>query len=184
VSSDHRGPYIKGVDGVQWSIVVLGNAGLSLRFDKDSVERPRSFTVNLNHPVPGGGGIPLGIVTSSSDNNLYTAWKREGTVSVSLQEIPIGQTVSAQQMNVGFHIKRHFHVLQMGPLPLGNCHTSTNRVQGNGTSSGTIYRAGPTKWVMDLPAGSIGRLFDLSRTTENAIDKGLYYVRLHYEIGK
>jgi hypothetical protein len=39
-------------------------------------------------------------------------------------------------------------------------------------------------WVMDLPAGSVGRLFDLSSTTQYAVDKGLYYLRLHYEIGK
>ena len=73
---------------------------------------------------------------------------------------------------------------QMGPLPLGNCHAEANRVHGTGTSCGTIYRAGPTRWVMDLPAGAVGRLFDLSRTTENAVDKSLYYVRLHSEIGK
>ena len=78
-------------------------------------------------------------------------------------------------------INGRFHVLQMGPF--GNCHTDANRVNGAGTSSGDVYRAGETKWVIDLPAGSIGRLFDLYNTTQYAVDKGLYYVRLHYEIG-
>jgi hypothetical protein len=39
------------------------------------------------------------------------------------------------------------------------------------------------KWVIDLPAGSVGRLFDLYNTTQYAVDKGLYYTQLHYEIG-
>jgi tetratricopeptide (TPR) repeat protein len=84
-------------------------------------------------------------------------------------------------MNVSFHLDGRFHLLQIGPQPFGHCHGAT-RVHGSGTSSGTIYRASETKWVIDLPAGSVARLFDLSHTTLNAVDKGLYYVRLHYEI--
>ena len=183
VSSDGRGPYVKGTDGVQWSIVV-GNAGLSLRADEDSIKKPRTFTVNLNNPVPGGGGIPLGIFTSGNDDHLYAAWKRVGNAIPSLHDLPVGDTVPAAQMNVSVHIDGRFHILQMGPLPLGNCHTDANRVNGAGTSSGTIYRESQTKWVIDLPAGSVGRLFDLHNTTEYAVDKGLYYLRLHYEIGE
>lgn len=181
LSSDGRGPYIQGTDGVQFSIVVLANAGLGLRYDKDSMKNPRTFKMNLNNPVPGGGGIPLGIVNVGSDNNLYTSWKRDGNFSPSLLSIPVGQTVTAGQMNVSFHIDGRFHLLQMGPQPHGHCHGAT-RVHGSGTSSGTIYRASERKWVMELPAGSVARLFDLSNTTLNAVDKGLYYFRLHYEI--
>jgi hypothetical protein len=71
-----------------------------------------------------------------------------------------------------------------GPQPNGHCHNSgTTLVNGTGTSAGTIYRASATKWAIDLPAGSVGRLFDLYNTTEYASDKGLYYTQLHYEIG-
>jgi hypothetical protein len=101
-----------------------------------------------------------------------------------LQNIRVGQTVTAAQMNVTFHINGRTHLLQMGPQPNGHCHNGgTTLVNGTGTSSGTIYRASPTKWVMNLPAGSVGRLFDVENTPEHAVDKGLYHVRLHYEIG-
>ena len=182
VSSDGRGPYITGADGVGVSFVALAFAGLSLPYNPDSIKRPRTITVNLNNPVPGGGGVRLGIVSAGNDIMLYTARKLEGDLGPSLLGIPVGQTVTAAQMNVGLHINGRYHLLQMGPQPLGVCHTSINRVNGTGTSSGTIYRPSQSTWVMDLPAGSVGRLFDLSHTTQYAEDRGLYYVRLRYEI--
>jgi hypothetical protein len=70
----------------------------------------------------------------------------------------------------------------MGPRPVGFCvERGRTLVHGTGTSSGTIYRASQTMWVTDLPAGSVGRLFDVSNTPRNAVDRGLYYIRLHYE---
>ena len=36
---------------------------------------------------------------------------------------------------------------------------------------------------IDLPQGSMGRLFDLYNTDEYAVDKGLYYTQLHFAIG-
>jgi hypothetical protein len=96
----------------------------------------------------------------------------------------VGQTVIANQIDVGFHINGRYHVLQMGPQPYGHCHAGTTLVHGTGTSSGTIYRASATKWMIDLPAGSVGRLFDLYNTTYYAVDKGTYYTQLRYEIGR
>ena len=83
----------------------------------------------------------------------------------------------------GFSLNGRLYLLQMGPQPNGHCHDSTF-MHGAGTSSATIYRASETKWVVDLPAGSVGRLFELDSSTEHAVDKGLYHIRLHYEIGK
>jgi hypothetical protein len=182
LSSDGRGPYTEGADGVAGSFVFDGSAGLSLRYNPDSVKRPRTMTVNLNHPVPGGGGVPLGIITVDNDELLYTALKVEGGLGRSLLGIPIGQTVTAGQMNVGLHVNGHPHVLQMGPQPLGVCHSSLTRVNGTGTSSATISRPNQSTWVIELPAGSVGRLFDLSHTTLYAEDKGLYSIRLRYQI--
>jgi hypothetical protein len=51
------------------------------------------------------------------------------------------------------------------------------------TVSAPIKRASATKWVIDLPAGSVGRLFDLYNTDQFAVDKGLYYTQLHLEMG-
>ena len=188
VSSDGRGPYTPGTDGV-----LVGHVGLPAVVGAMS---PRHLTVNLNNPVPRGRAVPLGIVIDSGAQNpegvplefaIYTQTMNVGNESQSLHGIPLGQSAAAAQINVFFHINGRFHILQMGPQPWLHCHTRTPPVNGNGTSAGTIYRAGPTKWVVDLPAGSVGRLFDvsnLSKATPFAVfDRGLYYVRLRYEIG-
>jgi hypothetical protein len=194
VSSDGRGPYVQGGGAVVGSVV--GNeAALSIDGRDKTTQNPRRLTVNLNRPVPGGGGVPLGITTDGG--GLITQQFLVGNVFQNLKNIPVGQTVKAGQMNVSASINGNLYILQMGPQAHGHCMTNTNRVTGVGTSSGTIYRASETKWVMDLPAGSVGRLFDFSNLFElepdhrdwqhawdHAVDKGLYYVHLHYEIGK
>lgn len=182
LSSDGRGPYVQGTDGVQNSIIIYV-AGLSLDKASKSVKNPRKYSVNLNNPVPGRGGVALGTVTDGSDINLETQWYRVGDARQNLHDIPVGQTVTANQMNVTFHLNGRFHILQMGPQPYGHCHAAPTAVFGTGTTAGTIYRASATKWVIDLPQGSVGRLFDLYNTDQYAVDKGLYYMQVHYEIG-
>ena len=183
VSSDGRGSYIQGTDGVNYS-VVLYLVTLSLDKSSKSVKNPRKYTVNLNNPVPGGGGTSLGSITDAGGNiNIEIQWYRVGDTRQNLHSIPIGQTVTANQIDVTFHINGRFHVLQMGPQPYGHCHAAPTAVFGTGTTSGTIYRASATKWVIDLPAGSVGRLFDLYNTDQYAVDKGLYYTQMHFEIG-
>jgi hypothetical protein len=182
LSSDGRGSYIQGTDGVRNSVVVYV-AGLSFDKSSKSVKNPRRYMVNLNNPVPGGGGVPLGTISDGSDINIEIQWYRVGDTRQNLHNIPVGQTVTANQIDVTFHINGRFHILQMGPQPYGHCHSAPTAVFGTGTSSGTIYRASATKWVIDLPAGSVGRLFDLYNTDQYAVDKGLYYTRLHFEIG-
>jgi hypothetical protein len=144
---------------------------------------PRTFSLNLGDPVAGGGGQPLGVVTVRGDNLLYASWQRVGNLLRSLVSIPLGETVQADQLNVSFHLDGRFHVLQFGPRPLGSCHEGGGtRVHGGGTTAGTIHRASATRWVVDLPPGSVGRLFDASHTVRHAVDKGLYRISLHYEI--
>ena len=182
LSSDGRGAYNQATDGVRYSIVIYA-AVLVLDRAEESVKNPRTYTVNLNNPVPGGGGVPLGIVTAGSNAAIEVQWYTANNARQNLHGIPIGQTVAAEMMDVTFHINGHFHVLQAGPAAYGHCHAAPTRVDGTGTSSGTIYRASATKWVLDLPAGSVGRLFDLYNTDEYAVDRGLYYTDLHVEIG-
>jgi hypothetical protein len=189
VSSDGRGPYRKGEGGV--TDIKAGGEGV-LDAISDTVRNVRSLTVNVSKPVPGGGGVPLGIVTSRG--GLMTQRVMVGDTAQNLVDIAVGQTVPAGLMSVTFFINGRLHLLQMGPVPHGHCMGGLvrNLVHGTGTSTGTIFRASQTKWVMDLPAKSVGRLFDmqpdglpLTRTLyrwEHAADKGLYYVQLHYEI--
>lgn len=73
VSSDGRGPYIQGTDGVVQSRVA--NAAALSIYSKDSVKKTRTLTVNMNYPVPGGAGVPFGIVTDEqmgSGGGLHT----------------------------------------------------------------------------------------------------------------
>lgn len=183
VSSDGRGPYLNGKDGVIDSRA--GTEGALTIYDRpDTVRNARSFTVNLSQPVPGGGGVPLGINTAGNGSGFITQRGMVGDTVQNLIDIPVGQTETAAMMSITFHINGRRHVLQMGPQANGHCMGRRNLVHGTGTSSGTISRASQTKWVMDLPAGSVGRLFDMQDLWDHAVDKGLYYVRLNYEIGR
>lgn len=182
VASDGRGLYRLGKDGVIDSRA--GTEAILTIWDRaDTVKNGRSFTVNLNKPVPGGGGIPLGINPAGNGSGFVTQRGMVGDTVRNMLDIPVGKTETAALMSVAFHINGRRHVLQMGPQANGHCMTGRNLVHGTGTSSGKIYRASKTKWVMDLPAGSIGRLFDMEDLWDHAVDKGLYYVHLHYEIG-
>ena len=174
LSSDGRGPYASG-----WVAV---HASVGLRVDSVGAVSPRKFVVNLSHPVPDGGGAPLGLITLADKAALFTQWRTVEKTPQNLNDIPVGQTVTAAQLNVWFYIDGRFHLLQMGPQPWGHCDSGRNLVTGAGTSSATISRPSATKWVVDLPAGSVGRLFDLHNTAAHAVDRGLYYVHLHYEI--
>jgi hypothetical protein len=186
VSSDGRGAYSRDNDGVSLSaagILVLGQRSPAsfwhMKADQ-GIEKPRRLSVNLSDPVPGGAGTPLGI----ADGYIFhMQWGNIGTAVQNFAAMKIGQRVTAAQTNLGFSINGRQHLLQMGPQPNGHCHDSTV-IHGTGTSSATVYRASKTKWVVDLPAGSVGRLFDVDEGGEHAVDKGLYHIRLHLEVGK
>lgn len=133
--------------------------------------------MSLNNPVVGGGDVPLGTITDGNNFIIETQWHTVGNARQSLFNIPIGQTVTAEQIDVSFHSNGRFYVLRMDPQAYGHCHATPR------TSSGTIDRASATKWIIDLPQGSVGPLFDLYKTTQYAVDKRLYYTQLHFEIG-
>jgi len=175
---------VRGKDGVTF-IGVGSDAVFTI---VDSSKTVRSFNVNLSTPVPGGGGVSLGTVSlpmgsrSARDWVLDAQWQMVGDTLQNMHTLAVGQTVTAAQMNIAFAINGRRHILQMGPQPVGHCDGRT-LVHGTGTTSGTIQRKSQTKWAMDLPTGSIGRLFDVQGGAERPVDMGLYYVHLHYEIG-
>jgi len=102
----------------------------------------------------------------------------------STLEIAVGAKVDAAQTDVAFYVNGVHHVLQMGPQPFNHCFSDPPAIHGEGTSKGTILRADSTRWIVDLPPGSLGRLFDLSRGASRAVDKGLYNVSMHFVIEK
>ncbi len=181
VSSDGRGPYATEVGSVLMDVGPREGVGLSI------LRPPRSLTLNLTHPVAGGGGIPRGMVTDSNvravrgELVLQTQWKMAGDTLQSPLGIRVGDTVKAGQIAVLFHIDGRSHILQMGPQPYGTCR-GAGLLHGAGTSQGTIQRPNFGTWVVDLPAGSVGRLFDVSNGRNRATDLGTYFVELHYEV--
>jgi hypothetical protein len=182
VTSDDSGPYHRAVDNV---VMVMASrpAGLVLGAAPQKGARSRSIKVDLNHPVPGGNGVPLGLVVDNHDLELSAQWYTDSDqTSHSVLDIPVGQTVTSQQVEVGLHIGADYYVLQMGEQGYGHCLADGTAFYGKGTTSGTIRRESETKWVVDLPLGSVGRLFDDHLGDPNAVDKGLYYVSLHFVV--
>jgi DinB family protein len=184
IRSDGGGIYRNGDANSRVVIGIVANLQFFVTAPADA--KPlRAITVDLEHPVPGDIGVPLGVVTADTNLELTTQWYTEADYTQhNLFDIPVGTTVDAKQMNVAFHIKGVAHALQMGPQPLGHCAADGSAMHGDGTTMGTISHPSATQWIVDLPVGSIGRLFDIHLLEPNAINKGLYYVSLHYVVRK
>jgi hypothetical protein len=181
IRSDGRGSYVHGVDGATvWAGNVLVIVWL-YPTPRDAVN-PRTVLVDLTKPLPGGNGTPLGIIAERS-GEVHAQWYSEADKSQhNTVAIPDGTKVTAQQANVVFSINGVRHALQMGPQPLGHCFSDGSVMHGEGTTTATIERTTETQFVVDLPPGSIGRLFDIHLGEPNAVDKGLYNVSLRYVI--
>ena len=183
VRSDGRGPYRAGanvllVAAARPAVIVFGAPAA------DSTPR-RSIRVDITRPVPGDIGVPLGIVLADHDIEVAAQWYTEGDyTSHSILEIPVGSTVQAAQVDVAFPVDGKAHVLQMGPQPYGHCYSDGTAIHGHGTSTGTIQRETEDRWIVDVPTGSIGRLFDNHLGNPSAVNKGLYYVSLHFVLDK
>jgi hypothetical protein len=190
VSSDGRGPYVWHQSNV---LVVAASRAVVLGLSpnvRDTVPR-RALIVDLRHPVPNGGGVSLGVITDSATNGpievaaqWYAESDRGRQRAHATVDIPIGTRVYAAQTDVSFYIDSVLYVLQMGPQPFNHCFADPPTINGRGTSRGTILRADSMKWIVDVPPGSVARLFDVSHGTSHAVDKGLYDVSMHFVIEK
>jgi hypothetical protein len=133
--------------------------------------------------VPRDIGVPLGVIASNHNLELASQWYTDSShVAHSIRDIPIGTTVISEQTDIGIHINGVYHILQMGPQRYGHCFSDGSTTYGDGTTRATIRRTTATEWIVDLPLGSIGRLFDIHLSAPNAVNKGLYYVSLRYVI--
>jgi TonB family protein len=185
IYSDGLGPYVNATYNVQ-KVEAGGGAELWFNSSIKGNKVVRSVHFNLNNPVPGDIGVPLGIVTDDQNFAVAAKWYVDSNyVKHSLLDIPVGQTVYSDTISPAFHLNGRYYTFQAGPARTGICYSnSTTTIYGDGTTQGTIYRATATKWVVDLPPGSIARLFDVTNTYQYAVNKGLYYISLHYTIGQ
>lgn len=138
----------------------------------------RKIVVDLSDPVPNGGGVPHGVVREHSPEVAAQWYTETNKAQHSMLDIPVGQKVVGQQLSVVFAINGVRHALQMGPQPLGHCFSDGSTMFGEGTSKPTIERPTENQWVVDVPPGSVGRLFDIHLGEPNAVNKGLYHVSL------
>jgi hypothetical protein len=86
------------------------------------------------------------------------------------------------QIDLDLYIGGVMHVLQMGPQPYGHCQSSGTAIYGDGTTMGTVAHPDADQWVVDLPPGSVGRLFENRTGDPRAVDRELYYVSLHFVV--
>lgn len=188
VKSDGLGPYRSGSANVQ----VLTGPGASLLLQGTSPGTSRSFTIDLNRPVRGDIGSPLGTVKVDGVwpgtfvpagahylLELAAFYINNDTTS---NGISVGTTAQVSGIGFTFYLNGLAHVLQTGPFPWGGCLADGTAIYGKGTTAGTISRPTATTWIVDLPPGSVGRLFDNHDGDRNAVNRGLYYVSLHFVI--
>lgn len=173
VRSDGGGPY------------ATGGAGTSLVASNNGFNTGRSIVIDLDHPVAGDIGVPHGVVTERRNWEFEAQWYTDPDfVQHSTTGIPIGATVAAEQIEVNFLLNGEPYMLQFGPQPGGHCFSDGTAIYGAQTSRGTIRRESEVRWVVDLPPGSIGRLFNRHLGDPNAVNKGLYYASLHFVVEK
>ena len=188
IRSDGLGPYRGGSGNVR-----LTSGGVSNAFvlAERSPGPTRSFTVDLGHPVPTDIGAPRGTTNADamqkrpfspagSNYSLEIGFLYRNTDTTKFTgDIPVGSTVHGSVF-MNFYLNGLLHVLYAGPTGTAElCSTYGSAVYGDGTTAPTIFRASPTSWVVDLPPGSIARLFDSHREEKNAVNRGLYYLSMH-----
>lgn len=196
IRSDGRGPYVR--DSANVRIPPMGLVGGILLSPPRRGETGRSFYADLDQPVPGDIGKPLGVIRvdgstpgkfmpaganyfSELTAHANTDWDQR---QYSLADIPVGGSIAVLQLDVDFYVKGVLHALQMGPQPYGHCYSAGTAVYGDGTTTGTVSRPDSTRWIIDLPRGSIGRLFENPTGDPTAVNRGLYYVSMQLIINR
>jgi hypothetical protein len=177
LQNDGGGVYVNGVNSVQSFI----QGALALfPTQPDAKKVARTMKIDLRYPAD-EVAVPMGIITDGK-SQINAFWEVVNSEYQSPQNMEIGQTVLSSRVVIGLHYNNKLYALQIGPDPVGSCWTGGTAVHGAGTSQASITRASANTWVLDLPAGSTGRLFDVSGTFPNAIDKGLYYLDLNLTV--
>lgn len=183
LTSDGRGAY---VDGSQASGVNLHNgANLVVNAGAAVNRNSRSITFNLNGPVVGDPlAQPLGAIPDPR-GEVHVLYKLDpvgpdGLRQMhTLEELPDdGGFYTSERADLFVHINGVRHLLMFGgdawPINMCNPPTTGAIFDAPGTTKLQIARLpGSDTYLLQAPAGAIGRLFDYSNTFA-PLDKGLY----------
>lgn len=172
LTDDGKGAYSDAVDHVDTFI----KHRLMLKMS-DQLWPPkttaRRLVVDLSQPVPGSGSAPLGVLPTGISFGSF--WYQDSNHMVrTVHAIPRDTTVPSDRTDIVLSIAGREHRLTMGRWSGAYCERLD--IGGAGTSQATITRSGQEDYSVDAPAGSIARLWDMSR--RKPVDKGLYYVGL------
>ena len=183
--SDGRGAYTSGIDGVLAHVVPL----MELYAGGHPLRRPpptpnRTVTYNLSRPVVGSGSQSLGVVPDARAAIAVFYRKDPGTdVILSPKEMAVGEEVRAARLELGVHLggegNGNLSTLSFGPFPRGYCEEALIVQTNAGTTQPMLKRTSSTTWLVDIPPGSIGRLwYDISGEASadgKTQDRGLFY---------
>lgn len=174
LTDDGKGTYSDAVDHVDTFI----KHRLMLRMS-DQLWSPkttaRSLVVDLSHPVPGSGSASLGVLPTGTLFGSYWYQDANGMVR-TVHAIPRDTTVLSDRTDVMLTVQGKNHQLTMGRWSGPYCDAEPG-VGGAGTSQARITRSGQEDYTVEVPGGSIARLWDISG--RKPVDKGLYYFGLH-----
>jgi hypothetical protein len=178
VQDDGLGEY---VDNVQNANVNLINAHALRTFKqyKPNSKPIRGLFVDLNNPVPGGGGLPSGVFFDQKAV-FASFWYVDSSSHVhGLQQIPIGTTVESDRTQIWITSPANGrrHVLHFGPWS-NECEPFGPIVTADSTKV-QITRWGTYSYTFHAPAGSVATLSDVhDNNQQTPIYLGLYYVNL------
>jgi hypothetical protein len=144
------------------------------RSTKPHATPTRSLIVDLSHPIPGGGGTPMG--TFRAYSGIHTYWYLDANKLVhSVQEIPVGTNTYSELTAFFFTNPADGkpYILQMGPWSWSTCE-DTGWVETAGSTRALITRTGAKTWNATAPSGSIGMVSEISDAA-HPVPVGLYF---------
>ena len=178
VHDDGLGEYIDNVSNANVETINAFALRTFKQYKRNS--KPiRGLSVDLNNPVPGGGGEPRGIFFD--EKAVFAAfWYVDSNSHVhGIQEIPAWTTVESDRTQIWitspFNGRRH--VLHLGPWsnqcePFGPIVTA-------GSTKVQITRTGANSYTFYAGPASIATLSDVhDNNQQSPIYQGLFYVNL------
>jgi hypothetical protein len=178
--SDGLGDYIAGKASAQ----VYAQAAWNIfPFRSSTGTALRHLIVDLNHPVPNGGGVPRGIVSSRAGPHSYWHLDEKNHV-YGVLDIPEGTTTNSDLTAIGISPDDggSTYILQMGSWAWDTCENS-GPMETKGSTRAVITRTGAKTWTVSAPAGSIGVLHDV-HDPGKPVPLGLYFIsfEIHYTL--
>ena len=133
----------------------------------------REMSVDLTHPVEGGGGVSHGVAVGSNYMKIYAISSLTASGKLAgLNAVPVGQTVPAYYVQIHWTDKGTNRISSLTFNPA--VQTCANVYSAAGTTRASITRTSPTHWEIVFPPRSIGRLHRGIRPP-NWVDEGLFY---------